>query len=459
MTATVQRLSVDAHGLTHDQVNTNALAVLESLNAAGFTALLVGGCVRDLLLGHTPKDFDVATDAKPEDVKALFRRSRLVGRRFRIAHVRSGRDLIEVSTFRRAHAAATDERSHSADGMILRDNVYGTLEEDAFRRDFTINALYYDPRTEEVIDYVGGLDDLKLKRLRFIGETQTRIREDPVRVLRALRFQAKLGFDLDPACSAAFGDAAQLLAAIPAARLFDEMLKFFLSGYAAAAWQLLAETPMRAAVFPTSIADDPMVMLAMRNTDARIAADKPVTPGFLIAVLLWPDYRKRAEEFAAEMKPAEARTLAATDTLAEQQRIIAVPRRFSQFVRDVWQMQGRLESRLARSIERVAGHPRFRAAYDFLLLRAEAADFGSVAGSGSQTAHTTDSSDSTTTAPLGELARWWTLLQEVSEEAADQMIKDLRSQQPQRKRRRRRRGRNQSGTQPDNTSQDGVECQ
>jgi poly(A) polymerase len=237
------------------------------------------------------------------------------------------------------------------------------------------------------------------------------------------------------------------------------MLKFFLSGYAAAAWQLLAETPMRAAVFPTSIADDPMVMLAMRNTDARIAADKPVTPGFLIAVLLWPDYRKRAEEYAAEMKPAEARTLAATDTLAEQQRIIAVPRRFSQFVRDVWQMQGRLETRLARSIERVAGHPRFRAAYDFLLLRAEAADFGSVAGSDSQTADTTDSSDSTTTAPLGELARWWTLFQEVSKEAADQMIKDLRSQQPQRKRRRRRRGRNQSGTQPDNTSQDGVECQ
>jgi len=194
LTATVQRLSVDAHGLTHDQVNANALAVLESLNAAGFTALLVGGCVRDLLLGHIPKDFDVATDAKPEDVKSLFRRSRLVGRRFRIAHVRSGRDLIEVSTFRRAHAAQTDERSHSADGMILRDNVYGTLEEDAFRRDFTINALYYDPRTEEVIDYVGGLEDLKLKQLRFIGETNTRIREDPVRVLRALRFQAKLVF-------------------------------------------------------------------------------------------------------------------------------------------------------------------------------------------------------------------------------------------------------------------------
>ena len=447
MNANVQNLRVDAHGLTFDQVNANALAVLESLNEAGFTALLVGGCVRDLLLGHTPKDFDVATDAKPEDVKSLFRRSRLVGRRFRIAHVRSGRDLIEVSTFRLAHAAATDERSHSADGMILRDNVYGTLEEDAFRRDFTINALYYDPRTEEVIDYVGGLDDLKLKQLRFIGETQTRIREDPVRVLRALRFQAKLGFELDPACSEAFGEAAQLLAAIPAARLFDEMLKFFLSGYAAAAWQLLAATPMCAAIFPTSVPEDPMVMLAMRNTDARIAADKPVTPGFLIAVLLWPDYRARAEEFAAEMNPVEARTLAATETLAEQQQIIAVPRRFSQFVRDVWQMQERLEARLARSIGRVAGHPRFRAAYDFLLLRSEAAD-GPESASESQAADGTDPT-------LSELARWWTLFQEVDEEASEQMVKELRSQQPQRKRRRRRRGRNQSA----DNSQDGVECQ
>lgn len=417
--ASAQRLQVEAHGLTHDQVDANALDVIERLNEGGFTGLLVGGCVRDLLLGHVPKDFDVATDARPEEVSALFRRSRLVGRRFRIAHVRYGRELIEVSTFRRAHADASDERSHSADGMILRDNVYGTLEEDAFRRDFTINALYYDPHTEEVIDYVGGLEDLKRKQLRFIGEAQTRIREDPVRSLRALRFQAKLGFELGAAIEDSLAEAAQLLEAIPAARLFDEMLKFFLSGYASTAWQLLAATPLCRAVFPTSVPDDELITLAMRNTDERIAADKPVTPGFLIAVLLWLDYSSRTKDFTESMKPAEARTRAAFETLAQQQQIIAVPRRFSQFVRDVWQLQGRLEARSVRSIERVFQHARFRAAYDFLLLRAEAGE------------------------DVDEPAQWWTRFQEANPEQSAQMIDELRAEQPSRKRRRRRRGRSQ----------------
>jgi len=421
-TASVQRLQVEAHGLTHDQVDANALDVIKRLNQGGYTGLLVGGCVRDLLLGHVPKDFDVATDAKPEQVRALFRRSRLVGRRFRIAHVRYGRELIEVSTFRRAHADATDERSHSADGMILRDNVYGTLEEDAFRRDFTINALYYDPQTEEVIDYVGGLEDLKLKQLRFIGEAQTRIREDPLRSLRALRFQAKLGFEIGTAIEDTLAEAAQLLDAIPAARLFDEMLKFFLSGYATTAWRLLAATPLCNAVFPISEPGDEMITLAMRNTDERIAADKPVTPGFLIAVLLWLDYSGRAKEFAESMRPAEARTRAAVETLAQQQQIIALPRRFSQFVRDVWQLQGRLETRPIRSIDRVFQHPRFRAAYDFLMLRAEAGE------------------------EVAEPAQWWTRFQDVDQEQSQQMIDELRDQQPTRKRRRRHRRRSQQAS-------------
>lgn len=368
------RLDARDHRVYLEDVDPNALDVTDQLTRAGFQAYLVGGCVRDLLLGATPKDFDVATNATPEEVHALFRRSRLVGRRFRIAHVRYGRNLIEVSTFRRTHAAEEDERHHSDEGLILRDNVYGSLEEDAFRRDFTINALYYDPETEEVLDYVGGLTDLDNADLKFIGDAQVRLREDPVRVLRAVRFQAKLNFKLDPAIALHFADTAERLGSIPPARLFDELSKLLMSGYAAAAWAILAPTPLRAALLPNTPPDEEIVHLAMANTDARIAEDKPVTPGFLLAVLMWHDYLVRANELGEEKRPAEARTLAAGQTLAEQQRVIAIPRRFSQFVRDVWGLQGRLEARYPRYIDRAAQHPRFRAAYDFLLLRAQASE-------------------------------------------------------------------------------------
>jgi poly(A) polymerase len=409
-----RRINAPEHGLTRDRVSGNALEVTRTLQSAGFSGFIVGGCVRDLLLGLKPKDFDVATDATPDEVKNLFRRSRLVGRRFRIAHVRFGRELIEVSTFRRAVAEAADERSHSEAGMILRDNVYGNLEEDAFRRDFTINALYYDPQNEEIIDYVGGLDDLESGHLRFIGDAPTRIREDPVRALRAIRFQAKLDCELDPEISSCFAEAAELMSAIPPARLFDEVQKILMSGQAESAWHLLASTPLRAALFPGCSPENPFVDRAMHNTDDRIAADKPVTPGFLLAVLLWGDYRARITEFADSLKPAEARLHAAGDCLAEQQQIIAVPRRFSQFIRDVWQLQERLESRLPRSIERIAGHVRFRAAYDFLLLRSETGD------------------------DVIEQADWWTRYQEVDPDTRLAMIDERRSSQPKKKRRRRR---------------------
>jgi poly(A) polymerase len=423
--AEVRRLDATEHGLNAERVSPNAVDVTAKLQEAGYAGLIVGGCVRDLLLGHTPKDFDVATNATPEEVRDLFRRSRLVGRRFRIAHVRYGRELIEVSTFRRAVADEKDERSHSAAGMILRDNVYGTLAEDAFRRDFTINALYYDPQTEEILDYVGGLEDLESGHLRFIGDALTRVREDPVRALRAIRFQAKLDCDLDPEISECLAEAADALAEVPPARLFDEIQKILMSGQAEQAWSALVTTPLRAALFPGCDPDDPLVPRAMRNTDDRIRADKPVTPGFLLAVLLWADYRARASDLAEELKPADARMHAATDCLAEQQQIIAVPRRFSQFIRDVWQLQDRLIARQPRTIARLAGHARFRAAYDFLLLRAEAGD-GSVQSE-------EEARD------ISEAADWWTRYQEVGESEQNAMVDERRSSAPKKKRRRRRR--------------------
>jgi poly(A) polymerase len=409
----IETLDARHHGLTRERVSPHALEVTATLQQAGFAGLIVGGCVRDLLLGLTPKDFDVATDATPEQVRGLFRRSRLVGRRFRIAHVRSGRELIEVSTFRRGSADDADERAHSEAGMILRDNVYGTLEEDAFRRDFTINALYYDPHQEHLLDYVGGLRDLEGGRLRFIGDAPTRIREDPVRALRAIRFQAKLGCSLDAELHASLAEAADLMEAVPPARLFDEAQKLLMSGHAGPAWDLLAPTPLLGALFPTCNPADPLIARAMLNTDERIRADKPVTPGFLLAVVLWGDYQARVTDAGATS--ADARLHAAQDCLADQQQIVAIPRRFTQFMREVWLLQERLEARLPRGIERLAGHARFRAAYDFLLLRAEADP------------------------DLAEAADWWTEFQDAGTEDRRSLIDQRRAKQPPRKRRRRRR--------------------
>jgi poly(A) polymerase len=419
-TPRVRRLDARAHGLTPDRVSRYAVEVTATLQDAGYAGLVVGGCVRDLLLGLTPKDFDVATDATPEQVKALFRRSRLVGRRFRIAHVRFGRELIEVSTFRRAVAEDADERSHSAAGMILRDNVYGSLEEDAFRRDFTINALYYDPQQEQVLDFMGGLDDLEAGRLRFIGDPMTRVREDPVRALRAIRFQAKLDCELGPDITDCFEEAAGLMSAVPPARLFDEVQKILMSGRAERAWLCLAPTPLLTALFPACNPDDELVVRAMRNTDERIREDKPVTPGFLLAVLLWADFLARAADLGESVKPAEARLHAAIECLSEQQQIISIPRRFTQFIRDVWHLQQRLEARLPRTIERLAGHVRFRAAYDFLLLRAETGD------------------------DVGEAAAWWTSYQDAGPEVRQAMIDERRASTPQKKKRRRRSRKNRS---------------
>ena len=421
-----QHLSAAEHGLLRNRVDSNALDVVEQLVAAGFEAYLVGGCVRDLLLGLTPKDFDVATNATPEQVRREFRRCRLVGRRFRIAHVRYGRHIIEVSTFRKGQLGEDDDldERHQADsGRILRDNVWGTLDEDAFRRDFTINALYYDPGTEEIIDFVGGLDDLEHGRLKFIGETEIRLREDPVRLLRAVRFHSKLGFDLDPAIEQAIPDMADHLRDIPPARLFDEVCKVFVSGKSLEAWDYIAPTRLRWALFPCAAPDDELIRRAMENTDLRIAEDKPVTPGFLFGVLMWQDYQARYEELLERCKPAEARAVAAGATLAHQQAIIAIPRRFSQFIRDVWGLQHRLEARRPRAVAGIHAHERFRAAYDFLVLRGEA-------GEG-----------------VAEAADWWTRFQIEGTDGRERMVDELRSQghgekkTGKRKRRRKKRSR------------------
>ena len=419
--ATVTKLNARALNVTRDRVDPSALRVVAGLRDAGFRAYLVGGCVRDLLLGAAPKDFDVATDATPEQVRGLFRRSRLVGRRFKIAHVHYGREFVEVSTFRKL-LAADEKGDHAAhpDGLILRDNAYGTLDEDAFRRDFTVNALYYDPHNNEILDFVGGFEDLKQRHLRFIGNAPERMREDPVRLLRALRFKAKLGFSLDDGITDDDQLAAERLTAIPPARLFEEFTKLFLTGYADDAWHAIRTSPVRRVLFPSVAPDSPLIRLAMRNTDQRIAEDKPVTPGFLIAVMLWEDYRSRIKELTegpgANRKPKEASLVAAHEAIADQRLTVAIPRRLVHFVQDIWQLQERLQNRQPKQVVKTLNHRRFRAAYDLLLLRAAA---GQVAK---------------------ELATWWEKLQLADPERLKIMIDGLPNAPSTKRRRRRRRG-------------------
>ena len=350
-----------------------AVEVVQELRNHDFEAYLVGGCVRDLLLGLTPKDFDVATNATPEEVRKVFRRSRTVGRRFRIVHVRVGRQLFEVSTYRKNvdEDDFPEDVSTSEDGVILRDNSYGTQEDDTFRRDFTVNAMYYDPLDGSVLDRAGGRADLEARRLRLIGEPALRLREDPVRILRAIRFAAKLGFEIDESVQEAIPPTAELLTAIPPARLFDEMNKLFLGGTAARAWELMCKFELSEILFPATDPSDELVQLAMESTDTRIAEDKPVTPGFLFAVILWDDYQARITENALQQSMQEAENNAAAECIREQQLTIAIPRRFAQFIRDVWALQPRLERRQRKNLSRMLSHPKFRAAYDFLLLRAE----------------------------------------------------------------------------------------
>jgi poly(A) polymerase len=380
------------HGISRQQISPNSLKVLYKLNDAGFHAFIVGGGVRDILLGLQPKDFDIATDATPEQIRELFRNSRIIGRRFRIVHVHFGQEIIEVSTFR---ALASDnieivdgglsrhessmDAVHSSAGMILRDNVFGSIEEDVMRRDFTVNALYYTVRNFEVHDYVDGLADIDLRCLRMIGDPEQRYKEDPVRILRALRLAAKLNFRLAPETEAPLRPCASLLDSIPAARLFDEFIKLFFAGQSERTYELLQEYGVFDILFPltgralrrdVSGRHDQLLRKACASTDARINEDKSVTPAFLLAVLLWPAVQERYNSLvAAGTPPLQANHDAGHDVLMEQLQRISIPKRFSMPMREIWDLQVRLQNRRGRRGELLLSHKRFRAAYDFLLLR------------------------------------------------------------------------------------------
>ena len=375
----------EEHGISRRQMSQNALRVLYRLREVGFGAYLVGGAVRDLLVGGAPKDFDVATDATPEQVKALFRNCRLIGRRFRLAHVVYGREIIEVATFRANSADdAEGDRQVHADGRLLRDNIYGSIEDDAVRRDFTANALYYAIEDFSVRDYVGGYDDVQARLLRLIGDPEARYREDPVRMLRAARLAAKLGFAIEAATAEPIPRLAPLLAEAAPARLFEETLKLFLSGHAVASFELLEAHGLLPALFPETaqaLASNKsgalrrMLVQGLRNTDARVAADESVSPAFLYAVLLWPAYCRALALLQAQgVHAAEAQRRAADRVTLHQVARTALPRRFSLPMQEIWLLQPRFSLRQRKRVFRLLAHPRFRAAFDFLELRLAASD-------------------------------------------------------------------------------------
>jgi poly(A) polymerase len=401
--------------------------VLYTLRDAGFQAYVVGGGVRDLLAGIAPKDFDVATDAHPEQIRRLFRSCRLVGRRFLIAHVRMGPEVVEVTTFR---GPIGDSHERDETGRILSDNVYGSLQDDAFRRDFTINGLYYDIRDFAIVDYVGGMEDMKARRLRLIGDPELRYREDPVRMLRAVRIGNKLHFQMDPACAEPIPRLATLLREIPPARLFDEVLKLLLNPEGVENFRALHWFGLWNELFPdvgTMMEHDPertraFIEWALANTAERLKHAQPVSPSFLFAALLWPPLMARARSLREQQGHPEhvAFAQAAEEVMARQTLRVAIPKRFSIPAREIWLMQPRFENRRGSAPQRLMSHPRFRAAYDFLLLRAQA-------GEAAQ-----------------ELADWWTAAQggqapEVPEHAPEA---------PPRRRRRRRRRRGGSAQPP-----------
>ncbi|EJL86701.1 poly(A) polymerase [Herbaspirillum sp. CF444] len=366
-------LSQKQHGIDPQLVSPNAIRVTQTLQDAGFKAFIVGGAVRDLLLSVKPKDFDVATNATPEQVKQLFRRAFIIGRRFQIVHVMFGQELIEVTTFRGASADMAPKDEH---GRVLRDNTFGEQHEDAVRRDFTINAMYYDPASQSVLDYHGGIADIRAKTLRIIGVPEERYREDPVRMLRVVRFAAKLKFSIDAATGAPIAVMAPLINNVPAARVFDEMLKLLMSGHALACLQQLRKQGLHHGLLPLLdvVLEQPLgekfVTLALANTDARIKQGKPVSPGFLFASLLWHQVLEKWRAYqAAGEYPIPALHLAADDVLNAQTEKLALQRKIASDMRDIWAMQPRFERRTGKAPYKLLEHLRLRAGYDFLLLR------------------------------------------------------------------------------------------
>jgi poly(A) polymerase len=427
----------DQHTVSRSNISPSALKVLYKLTDGGFHAYLVGGGVRDLLLGLQPKDFDITTNATPEELRKLFRNARIIGRRFKIVHIRYGREIIEVTTFRAHHDAQNQiaddasrrqikglDSAHSSTGMILRDNVYGDINEDALRRDFTVNALYYTLNNFQVLDFSGGMDDLRSKKIRMIGDPSARYREDPVRMLRAIRFSAKLGFTIEASTRHPINELAHLLESISPARLFDETLKLFTNGHAEVTFGLLREFEVGKYLFGPTLAaledagdcERTLVDLALRNTDNRLAEGKSVTPYFLFAALLWPVLQQRLQAAAsAEGSEYQRFQQAANATLREQLDFTAIPKRFTLAAKEIWELQLRIEKHNRRSIESTFNHPRFRAAYDFLLLREEAGE------------------------ELNMLGQWWTDFQIADTDQRAEITGAVEQSGSKRRRRRKRK--------------------
>lgn len=408
--------------LNLEKVSKNAIRVIRKLHQSGFEAYLVGGCVRDLLIGLKPKDFDVATNARPEQVKRIFSNCRLIGRRFRLAHILFGREIIEVATFRGHHpksnrpVSETDARllsSHILEGRIVRDNVFGTMEEDAVRRDFTVNALFWDINKQQIIDYVNGMADIQNSCLRLIGDVSTRYREDPVRMLRAIRFSCKLGFTLEQEAEQQIYAHSELINHIPPARLFDEAFKLFQSGYGVHCFNHFLRYPLFTHMFPLVQAQlksgqgaqvRKLLIQALYNTDQRIAIGKPVNPAFFMAVLLWYPLQAQKEALIETTHSLiEATHKAAEHILSEQNQHTSITRRFNLTIKDIWFFQWYLESPNKRSASRILQHKRFRAAYDFLQLRVQCGEIE----------HT-------------QALNWWTHIQTQDDEVQQDLINGLK---------------------------------
>ncbi|MDA0148644.1 polynucleotide adenylyltransferase PcnB [Vibrio sp. LaRot3] len=416
------------HNISRKQISDNALKVLYRLHGAGFDAYLVGGGVRDLLLGQAPKDFDIATNATPEQIRQLFKNCRLIGRRFRLAHIMFGRDIIEVATFRGHHQEPSKNVSQqSKEGMLLRDNVYGTVDEDAERRDFTINAMYYNIGDYSIHDYAGGMEDLEDKLVRLLGDPETRYREDPVRMLRAVRFAVKLDFDIEEDTAAPIEELAHLLQDIPAARLYEESLKMLQSGYGLETYHLMREYNLFQQMFP-AVAEffteeydsktEQMLDLVLDSTDLRVEEGKRINPAFMFAAMLWYPLLAKAEQLmeTRNLCHYDAVMEASNYILDDQVRSIAIPRRHTATIREIWQLQLRLPRRNGKRAFRLMELNKFRAGYDFLEMR------GEIEGGDTE-----------------QLAKWWNTFQNAGRNMRQAMVADMdgSSQKPSNYRRRK----------------------
>ena len=422
-------IKASIHGITPRMINRNALTVVEKLQRQGYEAYVVGGCLRDLLLGKKPKDFDVATNARPEQIQAIFQRQcRLVGRRFRLAHIMFGREIIEVATFRANHAESHNEKhaKQSEEGMLLRDNVYGTLEQDAERRDFSVNALYYNPQDNILKDFFNGIEDLKNGKLRLIGDPVTRYQEDPVRMLRSIRFMAKLDMFLDKPSEIPIKDLAHLLKNIPPARLFEESLKLLQTGHGVKTYRLLRQYGLFELLFPllskyfTAHEDsmtEKMILRSLTSTDERVVDKLPLNPAFLFAAFFWYPLRERVEVLKNEggLNNHDAYALASNDVLELLCNSLAVPRRHTTVIRDIWSLQLQFLKRTQKSVQRAMEQTKFRAGFDLLAMRAEI--------EGGETV---------------DLATWWHEYQ-FSNDAQRQNLMNALPNQPKRKYHRRKR--------------------